>query len=655
MAIYSPDGNLVTAAMPHIHSTHDPVLVGLAVVIAVLGSWTALDLLCRVRANTRVARRWWLAGAALATGGSIWATHFVSMLAYDLHVAIRYDVNLTALSLVFAIVATGIGFAAVSTPVMSPGRWRIAGAGIAMGLGICLMHYVGMAAMRLAATPAYDPALVVASGAIAIGASVLSLVLAFRDGLAPTRAIGALALGLAIAGMHYTGMAAVTFSPVPHSHSDDASGVPAQALALGVAACTLLLLALALTAAMFDRRLEIMALREADALRRSEERLRAILDQMPIGVVVADATTGAIILANPEAERALGHALGHAPDWHAYARHFGAFHPDGRPLSADEYPLARAVLRGERVNREQMLYRRGARSIMNLEVSAAPVRDGDGQVTLAIATFQNVTAQVQAEQVLRRVQRLEAMGQLTGGVAHDFNNLLMVMSGNLQLLVRRTSDEVLLRFARGAMEALWRGADITKRLLAFGREQPLEPVPVDLSALLPDLADNVLSRTLGGSVRLETRIEPGLWPALADRGELQAALLNLAINARDAMPNGGKLTISAKNARSDTLPEKIRGSAPSDYVAVSVSDTGVGMTEDVIARAFEPFFTTKEVGRGSGLGLSQVYGFAQQSGGAVAISSQQGEGTKVTMWLPRAAAKDRIEPLPSRSPAGWVA
>jgi PAS domain S-box-containing protein len=624
-------------------------------VIAVLGSWTALDLLRRVRANAAAAKRWWLAGAALATGGSIWSTHFVAMLAYDLHVAIRYDVNLTALSLVFAIVATGIGFAAVSAPMTSPGPMRIAWAGIAMGLGICLMHYVGMAAMRLAATPAYDLALVGVSGVVAIGASVLGLVLALRNGPGPTRAISALALGLAITGMHYTGMAAVTFNLSPHFHPGEASGVPAQALALGVAACTLLLLTLALTAAMFDRRLELMALREAEALRRSEERLRAILDQMPVGVVVADATTGEIILANPEAERALGHQLGHAPDWHAYAKNFGALHAEGRPLLADEYPLARAVLQGERVNRERMLYVRADGLAVSLEVSAAPVRDGDGQVTLAITTFQDVTAQVQTEQVLRRVQRLEAMGQLTGGVAHDFNNLLMVMSGNLQLLVRRTSDEVLLRFARGAMEALWRGADITRRLLAFAREQPLEPVPVDLSALLPDLADNVLSRTLGGAVRLETKIEAELWPALVDRGELQAALLNLAINARDAMPNGGKLIISATNARSDALPEKVRGSVPSDYVAVSVSDTGVGMTEDVIARAFEPFFTTKEVGRGSGLGLSQVYGFAQQSGGAAAISSQQGEGTRVTMWLPRAPVGDRIEHLPSRSPAGWVA
>jgi signal transduction histidine kinase len=201
-----------------------------------------------------------------------------------------------------------------------------------------------------------------------------------------------------------------------------------------------------------------------------------------------------------------------------------------------------------------------------------------------------------------------------------------------------------------------RGSDITRRLLAFSREQPLEPTPVDLAELLPDIAGNVLSRTLGGAIRVETALEPELWPVLADRGELQAALLNLAINARDAMPDGGMLTISAAKLGSEALPEKIRGGLPpGDYVAIAVSDTGTGMAEDVAARAFEPFFTTKPVGRGSGLGLSQVYGFAKQSGGAAAVGSRPGEGTRVTIWLPRAPASTGIERLPSRSSEGEVA
>jgi PAS domain S-box-containing protein len=640
--------------MQHLHSTHDPILVALSVLIAILGSWTALDLLRRVQANAGAVRHWWLAGAAVATGASIWSMHFVAMLAYDLDVPVRYDINLTILSLLLAIGATAVGFTAVAVPGVSPGPIRIVSAGVAMGLGICLMHYMGMAAMRLAAASSYDAVLVASSGVIAFGASTLALMLALGDRTSSTRAAGALVLGLAIAGMHYTAMAAVSFSPMPEPLFGKVPSVPAQALAVGIAACTLLLLALALTAAMFDRRLELMASREAVALRRSEERLRAVLDQMPIGVIVAEAS-GKVIFSNQEAERVLGHPLGDLPDWHAYAESFSGLHTDGRSLAADEYPLARAVLRGERVDHEPVLYRRGPDAVVHLEVSAAPLRGADGQMELAIATFQDVTLRTMAEQTLRRAQRLEAMGQLTAGVAHDFNNLLMVASGNLQLLARRTSDEVLLRFARGAIEALRRGADITRRLLAFGREQPLEAVSIDVSALLLDIADNVLSRTLGGTIHVKTEAEPGLWPALADRGELQAALLNLAINARDAMPGGGLLTISARNARNEALQNAIHGKLPpGDYVALCVSDTGIGMAEGVLARAFEPFFTTKDVGRGSGLGLSQVYGFAEQSGGAVEVSSRLGEGTRVTIWLPRALGGDS-ERQPSPTPEGQVA
>jgi signal transduction histidine kinase len=327
-------------------------------------------------------------------------------------------------------------------------------------------------------------------------------------------------------------------------------------------------------------------------------------------------------------------------------------------LAAEEYPLARAVVRGERVDREPLLYKRGDGSVLRLEVSATPVRDTDGRAALAIATFQDVTAKAQAEEALRRAQRLEAMGQLTGGVAHDFNNILMVASGNLQLLARRTSDEVVQRFAASALDATRRGAAVTRRLLAFAREQPLEAAPVDLAALLPDVAENMLSRTLGGTVRVTTDVEDGLWPVLADANELQVALLNLAINGRDAMPGGGVLALSAENVR--IRSGAVQGGAPGglspgEYVALSVADSGSGMPEEVLARAFEPFFTTKEVGRGSGLGLSQVYGFARQSGGGAAIDSRPGGGTRVTIWLPRAPDNEREERLPRRGTEGRVA
>jgi signal transduction histidine kinase len=203
--------------------------------------------------------------------------------------------------------------------------------------------------------------------------------------------------------------------------------------------------------------------------------------------------------------------------------------------------------------------------------------------------------------------------------------------------MRRTTDEALLRLARSAAGAVRRGADITGRLLAFAREQPLKPQPVALAELLPDIAESMLARTLGGRIRIETQLEPGLWPVLADQSELGVALLNIGINARDAMPEGGRLAIAAANVPLSELPERLRGGlVPQDYVALTLTDSGAGMSEEVLARAFEPFFTTKPVGRGSGLGLSQVYGFARQSGGTAQLASRPGEGTQVTLWLPRA-------------------
>ncbi|MBL6455408.1 PAS domain-containing protein [Belnapia sp. T6] len=608
--------------MHHVHGTHNPVLVALSILIAVLGSWTALDLLRRVRANSGSVRLWWLLGAAVATGGAIWSMHFIAMLAYELGLPIRYDIDLTILSMLLAIGATGAGLATVSGSRQAPAGWRIGLASLAMGSGICLMHYMGMAAMRLGATPSYDRGLVAASALIAVGASAFALLLALRERSLPARALGALALGLAITGMHYTAMAAVDFLPLPGQGAADTAGLPVQALALGVAGCTLLLLALALVAAMVDRRIERMALREAEALRNSEERLRTVLERLPVGVLVGEPASGRILFANPEAERILG------------------LRPERLDLPWD---------RAGRVTREQLLHRRPDGAARYLELSIAALEAGpDG---LAIASFEDVTARVMAEQALRRAQRLDAMGQLTGGVAHDFNNLLMVVSGNLQLLMRRTQDEVLLRFARSAAEAVRRGSDVTRRLLAFAREQPLRPAPLALGELLPDFVENVLLRTLGGRVRIETTLPAGLWPVLADRDELEAAVLNLAINSRDAMPEGGRLTLAAANIPAGGLPGRVRGLPQGDYVALTLADTGHGMPEEVLARAFEPFFTTKPVGRGSGLGLAQVYGFAAQSGGTATVESRPGEGTRVTLWLPRARGADEAGPRPAEQVA----
>ena len=242
------------------------------------------------------------------------------------------------------------------------------------------------------------------------------------------------------------------------------------------------------------------------------------------------------------------------------------------------------------------------------------------------------------ETTLRQMQRLEAVGQLTSGVAHDFNNLLTVVLGNIAFLEKGLAaagvDGKLAQRLGYMRTAAERGAKLTDQLLSFSRRQRLEPKPVDLNASVAGMRD-LLQSTMGGSVTIETRLLPGVWPAMVDPTQLELAVLNLAINARDAMDIGGTLSVSIRNM---TLGAPFYPEEPpaGDYVEVSVSDSGSGMSDEVRAKVFEPFFTTKEIGKGSGLGLSQVLGFAKQSGGGVRIESEVGNGTSVRIYLPRA-------------------
>jgi len=278
------------------------------------------------------------------------------------------------------------------------------------------------------------------------------------------------------------------------------------------------------------------------------------------------------------------------------------------------------------------------------EVRFAALRDSRGQIIGASSMSYDVTDKVRAEQQLeaaqdqlRQAQKMEAVGQLTGGIAHDFNNMLAVVTGSLDLLDRRTpgDDGRAKRLISSAMEASKRAANLTKRLLAFSRQQPLDPEILDINKLVSGMSD-LFRHSLGAEVRLETVVAGGIWPVFIDPNQLESVLLNLAVNARDAMPGGGHLTIETQNAHLDTrYVADEPGVAPGHYVMVAVTDTGTGMPAEVIAKAFDPFFTTKEVGKGTGLGLSQVYGFVKQSGGHVKIYSEVGQGTTIKIYLPR--------------------
>ncbi|MGB6564928.1 MAG: ATP-binding protein [Candidatus Binataceae bacterium] len=244
---------------------------------------------------------------------------------------------------------------------------------------------------------------------------------------------------------------------------------------------------------------------------------------------------------------------------------------------------------------------------------------------------------------MRQAQKMEALGQLVGGVAHDFNNLLTAISGNIETLQRRLPegvDDNLQRLAKAALHATARGALMTRRLLAFSRRQPLEPKSVSVNSLIAGMSE-ILHQTLGETVQIETVLAAGVWAIFVDSNQLESALLNLAVNSRDAMPQGGKLTIEAANTYLDEAYSAIAEVPAGQYVGIFVSDTGTGMTPEVASKAFDPFFTTKEVGQGTGLGLSQVYGFIKQSGGYVKIYSEVGAGTTIKIYLPRYISADR--------------
>ncbi|WP_414709698.1 hybrid sensor histidine kinase/response regulator [Rhodopseudomonas sp.] len=288
---------------------------------------------------------------------------------------------------------------------------------------------------------------------------------------------------------------------------------------------------------------------------------------------------------------------------------------------------------------------------------------GVSDADLNYAVARDITAEKLAaerlkatEEALRQSQKMEAVGQLTGGIAHDFNNLLTGIVGSLDLMQIRLDQgraENLSRYINAAMTSANRAAALTHRLLAFARRQPLVPTSVDVHRLVVSLED-LLRRTIGEAIDLEVSAAAGLWPTRCDPNQLESALLNLAINARDAMPSGGKLSIACSNARFAGLNADILALLPGDYVCIRVADSGVGMSPEVAARAFDPFFTTKPIGQGTGLGLSMIYGFAQQSGGHVRLDSAPGRGTTANLYLPRYHG-DCVAPVTPEAAAAHVA
>ena len=396
-----------------------------------------------------------------------------------------------------------------------------------------------------------------------------------------------------------------------------------------------------------------------EQLKASEARMRAIVDGAPIGLVFADAPSGRITGGNARVEEIVGHPVLPSPNTASYGE-WVSFHPDGRQVEGHEYPLAR-VVSGESDRSElEVLYRRGDGREAWIKFVATPIKNDAGEVTGGVVASLDVDEQRRAESGLRRLndslaqevaeavakretaltqlheaQKMETIGQLTGGVAHDFNNLLSAILSNLDLVRKHVDDTRIAKLVDGAIKGAERGAALTKRLLAFARRQELKAEAVDLATLLAGMQD-LLVRSLGPGVRIAYDTPPGLPPVSVDLNQLELALLNLAVNARDAMPMGGALTIEA-SAESVAAGE-VEDLASGEYVRLCVSDTGQGMDAETLKRATEPFFTTKSIDKGTGLGLSMVQGLVAQSGGAMRIRSVLGRGTTIEIWLRRAEA-----------------
>ena len=400
-----------------------------------------------------------------------------------------------------------------------------------------------------------------------------------------------------------------------------------------------------LEAANAALRREIAEREQAErVLRESEERYRKLYNRTPLALQSVDGAAR-LIDVNDHWLFLFGYrrdeVLGRSPAEFMTAESAALYRDRAWPemLASDGAPRSL-----------EYRFRRSSGEVFDGRLSARGEFDAAGRFVRSWSAIADVTAEKRAEEQLRHALRLEAIGQLTAGVAHDFNNLLTAVLGSLEMLAAQgggTAREA--RLIGTARQAAERGARLTAQLLAFARKQLLVPVILDLNAVVTG-TEELLRTTLGGDCRIALALDPALWPALADPTQLELMILNLAINARDAMDAPGTITIATANAvvRARERPEL---PPPGEYATVAVTDTGAGMAEDVLARAFEPFFTTKDVGHGSGLGLPQVLGVTQQLGGGVAIETRPGAGTTVRIFLPRAAPSPAAPVRPRQSGA----
>jgi PAS domain S-box-containing protein len=399
-------------------------------------------------------------------------------------------------------------------------------------------------------------------------------------------------------------------------------------------------------------------LRTQEALKKSEERLRhqtrilnSILDGIGEGVLVVD-PEGRTLLFNTEAQRVLGAKM-HDVAPERWAQVYGLYMTDGRTLvPASENPLVLAMHGRPRVEMEAII-KNGGVAEARVAIVATPLRSDGGEITGAIALLRDVTQKRSLEQLLVHSQKMEAVGQLAGGVAHDFNNLLAVNEGSGELALEELTDHVAREDVADMVTAAKRAAALTRQLLAFSRREAARPEPLDLAGVVRHV-EKMLRRLIGEHITLLTRLEENVSAVTADRNHIEQVLVNLCVNARDAMPEGGTICIELGE-----LPSGAGSPYGTRAVALRVIDTGSGMEPEVMKRIFEPFFTTKDVGKGTGLGLSMVYGIVTQNGGEISVKSSPGHGTTFTIVFPVTSldavrSRDSLRPRPNERGSGTI-
>lgn len=672
---------------------HNYLLVTLSVFIAVFASFTALSLARRVQGPVRWIRRAWLGAAAIALGGGIWSMHFVGMLAFSLPgIELAYDVWQTYFSLIIAIGFTAGGLA---VGALRPQAWpKTCAAGLLMGSGVAAMHYLGMAALRLAGELTFDPTWVAISIAIAVVASTIAAHLAFQEQKLKHLPIASVVMGLAISGMHYAGMHAATFHSRPDLATERQTNMVAPSeLALAVSIVTVVVLLVALGAAQIDRLLQRIARREARiALRlrvadlfRDANTTRALNEVATLmGKHFAVTRTGYAML-DPEedvfdyevcwTDGTVPPLLGRYPAA-AFGTKIVAQLNAGKTvvvsdLQSDELsdevrtletardvdtrsilvvPFVREgrlrtiVYLNDRVVRRwepqdiAFMEELAERTRLVIERAAAEEQLRQLNATLERRVELRTQELREAQEALLQSQKMEAVGQLVAGLAHDFNNVLGAVIGAFNLIKRRAADpQKVQELAEAGSHAAERGTALTSQLMAFSRSHKLQTETFLVCDIIKGMRD-LLARTLGPMIVLELRLNPRPQAVMGNANQVEMMILNLAINARDAMPDGGVLTVGTRVVVMQNEPDI----EPGPYVEIAVSDTGQGMDDETRRRAMEPFFTTKPVGKGTGLGLAQIYGSARQAGGTVRIESEPGVGTTVRILLPRSSEVPEI-------------